>query len=134
MASQPGAPYASGPATIYAGPTTPPSAADFNSFRDWINWLIAVTPFAQAAGEATVTMSSVSNVSIAVTFPTGRFSVAPRVVCSPNGGNSKIHAQATAITATGFTLYVSSGDGTSITVSTTCDWHAVQMQSGAASG
>lgn len=97
--------------------------------------------FAEAAGQTSLDGSSVaagSSVNVAVTFPNGRFSVAPRVVVGMTtapGGSAYNVPRALNVTTTGFTLYVyNTASNAQTWTGLVVDWHAIQMASGAASG
>lgn len=98
--------------------------------------LDAVVPFAMAAGSATMTITAASNGSVAVTFPVGRFTVAPIVTCISAGGtgSSQFYVAHTNLTTSGMTIQAFQRDNTTATASFTIHWHAIQMNSGAANG
>lgn len=80
-----------------------------------------------AAGTATVPIVAAgTGASIAVTFPVGRFTAAPVVVCSPEMGNPFQDPRATAINATtsGFTCWAARMAGTAALA---VWWRAVQV-------
>lgn len=95
-------------------------------------------PFAEAAGTAAYALSNVSNVNVSITFPTGRFTVAPIVMAghqSAGGGTVALIVRPFNITTTGCTINMGHNDGTAATVTgETLAWHAVQMTSSAAGG
>lgn len=69
-------------------------------------------------GTATANFAAVTQVDVAVVFPTA-FLVAPVVVCSRQNSpanSAKVMVNATAITTTGFTMRFNSGDGTALTI------------------
>ncbi len=99
-------------------------------------------PFAQAAGivggfsagsQAPGTGSASS-----VTFPAGRFSLAPIVSATLQGGpggTGNLTTRAVGVTATGFDLYVYNAGASAATYSgLSVGWSAVQMKSSAAAG
>jgi hypothetical protein len=88
-------------------------------------------PFRQAAGVATSAASSY----VAVTFPSGRFSVAPIVnatIISQPSNVVSVPWFNGAISSTGFSIGAFTLGGGH--VAATFRWHAVQMTSGAAAG
>jgi hypothetical protein len=95
-------------------------------------------PYRMAAGSKVLNASAVTNVSIAVAFAVGRFTFPPKVVVGISnapGGSTKAIPRAVGISATGFTLYVYSGDGTAMTFSSLqVDWQATQMTVTSANG
>lgn len=99
-------------------------------------------PFAEAAGTALCSGSSVvpgGFASVNVTFPAGRFTVAPKVVPFVDGfvtNTSMVVAKyASSVTTTGCTLnYVNSGTGTVSWTNLPVAWRAVQMTSTTATG
>lgn len=92
--------------------------------------------YATAAGQATLTIGTNSaSGSVAITFPSGRFSQPPIVNATKAGGGlAKYSVWISNITTTGATLNVYSGDGTATTGSLAIDWTAVQMTSTSAAG
>lgn len=98
--------------------------------------LDAVVPFAMAAGSVVMTITSATNGSASVTFPVGRFTVAPIVTCISAGGtgSSAFYVATTTITTSGMTVQAFNRDNAAATATITIHWHAVQMNTGAASG
>jgi len=100
---------------------------------------LAVIPYRAAAGSVTFTVSSAANTgTVAITFPSGRFSVAPLVVASitnsPSGA-TKVQVRTKSATSSGTTLEWWTGDGTTTTFTNlTVAWQAVQMNSSSAAG
>lgn len=92
------------------------------------------TPYAVAAGNAPVAVSASPTGSLAVTLPTGRFSVAPIVVVSARDGTFVWVATASGISATGFTANVRHVDNVNATGTVNVQWHAIQMNSTTAAG
>jgi hypothetical protein len=92
-----------------------------------------ITPYSMAAGNTTVTGTGATTASATVTFPTGRFSVAPIVTTSFTQGTIYI-SNANAITSTGFTMVLRDRNDGAISGAATTNWQAVQMLSSAASG
>ena len=94
---------------------------------------VAGVPYAMAAGQGGITVTQGSTATLAVSFPGGRFSTAPRVTFSQNGSNPQlVNMIMGGVTATGFTIYASRNvAGTSVAY---FDWQAVQMFSTSASG
>jgi len=90
-------------------------------------------PFATAAGTGTwpTVGSGASTGNITVTFPTGRFTVAPIVVVSPD--NSRLTGAAGLITTTNFGANF--GNYSGLTAGTgSFSWYAVQMTPTTAAG
>lgn len=98
--------------------------------------LDATVPFAIAAGAATMTITASNTGSVNVTFPAGRFTVAPIVTAISAGGtgSSQFYVAHTSLTASGMTLQAFQRDNTTATATFTIHWHAIQMNTGAASG
>ena len=92
-----------------------------------------ITPYSMAAGNTTVTGTGATTASATVTFPTGRFSVAPIVTTSFTQGTIYI-SNANSITSTGFTMVLRDRNDGAISGAATTNWQAVQMLSSAASG
>lgn len=82
-----------------------------------------------ACGIATLPAPSGVNTptTLAVTFPAGRFTTAPVVVASPNGGAPQVFApcSSASVTATGCVLYGARVSGGMATIVT--NWYAVQI-------
>jgi len=92
-------------------------------------------PWAEAAGSVTVTFSAATQGTAVVTFPVGRFSVAPLIAQSVQGpGASSVTAirMSSAPTASGYTCVVNTSG--SFTGSIVIGWRAVQMTSSTADG
>lgn len=91
-------------------------------------------PWAEAAG-ISGNIASTGNPT-QINFPSGRFTVAPIVVCVPHApagdAVSVCHVPSSEITTTGFT--VSMWTLAAARIAGTVRWHAVQMASGSASG
>ena len=96
-------------------------------------------PYAQASGLITGTTTAVSVMNIPITFPGGRFSVAPLVQVTlqtaPANG-TRLVPRISARTSTGATCTIYQGDGAVFTAGVTFDvaWHATQMLSSLAAG
>src|ERR1700759_5004398 len=93
----------------------------------------AVVPYAQAAGQATPTMTNGTG-SVAVTFPASRFSQPPLVQATKQSGNGAtipVALYVSAVTTTGFTL---SSAGVTYSGAILSNWWAVQMLTAAAPG
>lgn len=90
-------------------------------------------PFATAAGSVgAINIAAGVETATAITFPAGRFSVAP-IVTTQHSPFRDVSSWATNITKDGFTLYrgnMNVGARNSVTA----QWIAVQMTSGAAAG
>lgn len=98
-------------------------------------------PFAMAAGTVSLAGTSVASggaVNVAITFPTGRFSVAPHVMATVNGapsGSAFVVVRVLSVTATGANIYLyNAGSAAATWASFPISWVATQMTSGAASG
>lgn len=90
-------------------------------------------PFAQAVGQQSITCTAALNSGlVAITFPAGRFTVAPRVVATVEDTTVGAWAVASSITNLGanLTLHLRAS-GTSTRAVT---WHALQMTSTTANG
>lgn len=99
-------------------------------------------PFAMAAGVVVMPTSSTlatydtpAKVSAAITYPAGRFSVAPIIVALPSttDAGSVYAARVESNTATGCTVVCSTADG-SFAAAVSLAWVAVQMTSSTAGG
>jgi hypothetical protein len=89
-------------------------------------------PFAVAAGYATVTLSSQTQNSVAVTYVNNKFSQAPVVTTSCVTSVSYVTSpQSTGVL--GFTMTARNIDAASATTSLSCAFHAIQMTSSNAS-
>jgi len=94
----------------------------------------AKLPYAEAAGSvAGITLAPAAETVTAVTFPSGRFNVAPRVVVGQVGGYRDTSAWAANVTATGFDL-VRGSTSVASRSGVGANWEAKQMTSSAASG
>jgi hypothetical protein len=99
-------------------------------------------PFAMAAGTASITVASGANTgSVAITFPAGRFSVAPKVtlgMSNAQGGSQSFIPRSYNETATGATVALYIAPFATATApngfTQTIDWVAVQMTATAAAG
>jgi hypothetical protein len=99
-------------------------------------------PFAMAAGTATLTVASgANNASMAITFPAGRFSVAPKLIVSMSnapGNSQSFIPRSYNETATGATVAIYIAPFATNTApggfSLNIDWVAVQMTAAAAAG
>lgn len=92
-----------------------------------------ITPYSMAAGNTTVTGSGATTATATVTFPVGRFSVAPIVTTSFTQGSIYI-SNANNITSTGFTMILRDRNDAAISGSFTTNWQATQMTSSTAAG
>jgi hypothetical protein len=116
-----------------ASATTIPSSAidDLRTFTRLFG-VSASEPYAQAAGSWTPPNQAAGNTSTQhVTFPAGRFTVAPLVTVA--AGSSRLTIAAASITSTGFDLQSSNWTSAAST-GAPISWHAVQMTSTSASG
>lgn len=98
--------------------------------------LDAVVPFAMAAGSGTITITAATSGSVTLTYPTGRFSVAPIVTVANLGGSgsSQVYLGVTANSASSVTITAYQRDNATVTATITVHYHAVQMNTGAANG
>ena len=79
----------------------------------------------KASGRVTVSVNASAGGTAAVTFPAGRFTAADVLnvqLTKASGGLAKYTVYATAISATGMTVGVYSGDGTTTTASVVIHW------------
>ena len=79
----------------------------------------------KASGAVTVGVSGAAGGTVAVTFPPGRFAAADTLnvqLTKAGSGLAKYIPYATAISATGMTVGVYSGDGTTTTASVVIHW------------
>lgn len=79
----------------------------------------------RATGSATVNVSASAGGTVGVTFPSGRFTAADTLniqLTKISGGLAKYIPYATAITATGMTVGIYSGDGSTGTGAVTIHW------------
>lgn len=96
-------------------------------------WAAPKGPFAEAAGSATsVSIAAGGSHSLAVTFPAGRFSVAPVVITGLVASVREVNIFAEDVTSTGFTLV--RGNGAAVTRAAAGTWHAIQMTPTTAAG
>jgi hypothetical protein len=93
----------------------------------WTHSLNTSTPFAMAAGSG----SNTSSGSVAVSFPSGRFTVAPLVTMA-NTGSTVSALNASSITSTGANMGGFNAAGSAIV--TSFMWTAVQMTATTAAG
>jgi hypothetical protein len=95
-------------------------------------------PYAHASNTANYNLNGVSNVSINVTFPTNRFSLAPIVMAthqSAGGGSQALTLRPFNITATGCTINIAHVSLSTTTVTgEQFSWAATQMTSIAQGG
>lgn len=92
------------------------------------------TPWATAAGSVDITLAAAATNTANVTFPTGRFTVAPIVTLGKSAVLQTTIPQAGAVTDTGFTARLSTGDGGNVSGTATVYWRAVQMTPTSAEG
>ena len=77
-------------------------------------------------GKVTVSVAGASSGTVAVAFPAGRFDAPPIVLATKQGASLlKFHPYATAITASGCTIGVQSGDAGTATGDVVVGWLAV---------
>jgi len=101
----------------------------------------AARPFAQAAGSVSLAGTAVvagGVASVAVTFPTGRFTVNPLVqvtMASAPGGSYYLVARITMTSPTAGNIYLmNAGTAAATWAAMTINWSAVQMTSTTAAG
>jgi hypothetical protein len=120
-----------------ADTATPDVPRDIKALADRLD---AVAPMAMAAGVAAVPANATNPQStVAVTFPVGRFTVAPIVVVSLVGSTGGTQRYVTRVhagpTASGFTAGVWTSETTNnITNASNVAWQAVQMDAASAAG
>ena len=91
-------------------------------------------PFRYAQGTVNVTVSGAGGTA-SVTFPASRFTVAPMIqVTKSSAAAAKYVPYYTSVTASGCTVGLYAGDGSSASVTQPVTWTAMQMLSGAAAG
>jgi hypothetical protein len=95
-------------------------------------------PYAVAAGTAAYALNAVSSITVTITFPSGRFSLAPIVFAgnqSAGGGTQALTFRPFTVTAASCSLAISHNAGTVTTVTgETYAWTALQMSAGASAG
>jgi hypothetical protein len=95
-------------------------------------------PYAVAAGTAAYALNGVSSITVTITFPSGRFSLAPIVFAgnqSAGGGTQALTFRPFTVTAASCSLAISHNAGTVTTVTgETYAWTALQMSAGASAG
>jgi hypothetical protein len=116
-----------------ASTDTPDVPRDMKALADKAD---ASLPFAVAAGTVTHTAASAAQTTVAVTFPVGRFTVAPIIQQSVqnNGASSTTYAPRTSagVTTSGFTSVLNTT--AAVSGSTVVGWTAIQMGAAAAAG
>lgn len=93
-------------------------------------------PYSYSAGSVAMNITSAANATVAVTFPVGRFSVAPIVTCISAGGtgSSAFYVATQSATSTGMNVQAFQRDNVAGTATFNIHWQAVQMTSASASG
>jgi hypothetical protein len=91
------------------------------------------TPFRMSAGTSTMTGNGTAAQSVAVTFPSGRFTEIPRTTISCRTADV-LMATTASITTTGFTARLYHVNAATWSTLHRVDWIAIQMTSGNASG
>ena len=89
-------------------------------------------PYRQAAG-FTASQSITSGGEITITYPVGRFTVDP-VLQATLQGSARLQIAITANSTTGATVRADNHSGVNASGPSYLHWHAVQMESGSASG
>ncbi|KAB2809269.1 hypothetical protein F9L07_19705 [Pimelobacter simplex] len=96
-----------------------------------------MAPFAIAVGEALVTVTAAVSGNTAITFPAGRFTVAPKVQATvqdaPSGSQTFV-ARVINATTTGASIYIYTGNNATATATVKVAWEAIQMTSTSAVG
>jgi hypothetical protein len=106
------------------------------SYYDGLVWR-PESAFAMAAGTVTVVVTAAATGTATVTFPSGRFTVAPIInitLTDPATGSQKLVPRVTSPTSGGFTATVFTGDASTTTATVVLHWTAVQMLSATAAG
>lgn len=89
-----------------------------------------ITPFAIAVGETLVTVTAAASGNAAITFPAGRFTVAPKVQATvqdaPSGSQTFV-ARVINATTTGASIYIYTGNNATATATVRVAWEAIQM-------
>ena len=93
----------------------------------------ASMPYAMAAGVQAYSMNSLTTRTYAVSFPPGRFTVAPIILPGPTQ-YSQLSVTVEAPSVSGFTLRVTNIDSTATTFSGDIGWTATQMTDTTAAG
>ncbi|KAB2808305.1 hypothetical protein F9L07_22585 [Pimelobacter simplex] len=89
-----------------------------------------MAPFAIATGVVNVALSAVNSAFTNITFPAGRFTVAPIVLAtlqSAPSGSQKFVPRVLNATTSGASVYVYTGDTTAQTATVNVAWEAIQM-------
>jgi hypothetical protein len=90
-------------------------------------------PFAVSTGRVTMTGTAATTVATAITFPTGRFTVAP-VMTANCSTVASLAAIATGVSSTGATITLRSIINQTFTSTQTADFVSIQMSNGTATG
>jgi hypothetical protein len=107
----------------------------WNLFRTFISETAVSAPYRQSAGAASITASNIPNatgVTVAITFPPGRFTSPPIVM--GNADSSRLTVSANAITTTGCNLRVDNWSTGTAPVPVVVSWYAIQMTPTSATG
>jgi hypothetical protein len=114
-------------------PTAPTAATTVNNTQIATTAFVkSVIPFAMAAGSIILNGNGTRTRSGTVTWPSGRFTLAPIVTLGSGEGN--LHASITSITSTGATITLTHLDNTNWNANYPVYWTAFQMTSGSAAG
>lgn len=106
--------------------------AALTALRAWVSSRPGI-PVATSQGTVSSrAVPSQGSVTVAVTFPAGRFTVPPIVVTGTTGNARDVTVSHDSVTTTGFNLYLGSLSTVSRTFGAT--WRAMQMTTGAAAG
>ena len=92
-----------------------------------------IQPYSVAAGAVSITGTGTQFATATVTFPVGRFSVAPLVTATVTSASATFFASTNSITSTGFTARLAIASGT-FTTTHSVQWQATQMTSTTAAG
>lgn len=95
--------------------------------------LTAAHPYAEASGQVNVSVSASITGTASVSFPAGRFTVTPLVMCQARATTVWM-AMPSGESTSGFTATARNIAGSSGTATVSVTWRAWQMSSGSASG
>lgn len=109
----------------------------WGAWREYVPRGAAGAPWAMAAGSVPLSLSAQIANSVAVTFPTDRFTATPLITvaqASLPASSGLLIAKYIDASTSGFTLYAYNGPGTAVTTSATFTWIAVQMTESGGAG
>lgn len=106
------------------------------SGTEWIRvWAPGAVPYATAAGAVVVVGAGTADATAAITFPAGRFSVAPLVVCDGVTSTTQaLVASALSISTSGATVRLRIVTAATFNSNYGVTWQAVQMTAASAAG